>query len=85
VFSARASSCSAIPRAAAEEAHRPVQHAADRGADLGSDIVFEIRRLFRQRAEDEAGIFGGAQARQRDLVLAEFGRHAALPLAGMAA
>src|SRR5580704_11488144 len=66
--------------AAAENAGRPVQHAADAGGNFWPEIGFEIGGVVAKRPENQAGEFGDPQPVQIVLVLAKLGGHAALPL-----
>src|SRR5205085_6350165 len=66
--------------AAAEDTRRTVQYAADTAGNLRPEIGLQIGRVLAERTEHQAGEFGDAQPLQIMLVLAEFGRHAALPL-----
>ncbi len=59
---------------------RAVQDPADAADHLRPEIGFEVGRLAAESAEYEAGQFGDPQPRQIVVVLAELGRHPALPL-----
>src|SRR5205085_12691813 len=67
-------------RRAADNPGRPVEDAADAADDKRAEIGFEVLDLIRERPEDETRQFRDPQPVQMVLLLAEFGRHAALPL-----
>jgi len=70
-------------REAPEHLHRLVHHAAHAPEDLGAEIVFDRRSLWRERREHQAAERGRAQLARPVVGLAEVARHPAATVAAL--